>query len=352
MSAGQAQSVELAPGLAKSPCLRILLSAQALATLGAAIAQAMGPREFELVSVEQAVAQSRSDIDIAFISRDVTGLSTKYELAPALQACYQVLRQSAGLQWVHIHSAGADRSIYQELRDRGVRVSTSSGANAEVVAQMALTGLLALARRLPQMMAAQRRRVWAPLLGERAPRDLSGQTALLVGWGPIGRRIGEFLRMLGLPLTVLRHGVFDPQSAPDGVRMAGLQDFARWLPQTDWLLLACPLTDQTRRLVDARALALLPPGAGLINVSRGEVVVEADLVAALRTGHLGSAYLDVFEHEPLAADSPLWALEQVIVTPHSAGHAQGNAQRVNAMFIANLACWCAGQPLRNELGRG
>ena len=87
-------------------------------------------------------------------------------------------------------------------------------------------------------------------------------------------------------------------------------------------------------------------------MSRGEVVVEADLVAALRSGHLGSAYLDVFEHEPLAADSPLWALEQVIVTPHSAGHAQGNAQRVNAMFIANLACWCAGQPLRNELGRG
>jgi phosphoglycerate dehydrogenase-like enzyme len=115
---------------------------------------------------------------------------------------------------------------------------------------------------------------------------------------------------------------------------------------------ACPLTDQTRRLVDARALALLPPGAGWINVSRGEVVVEADLVAALRSGHLGSAYLDVFEPEPLAADSPLWALEQVIVTPHSAGHAQGNAQRVNAMFIANLACWCAGQPLRNELGRG
>ena len=134
--------------------------------------------------------------------------------------------------------------------------------------------------------------------------------------------------------------------------MAGLQDFARWLPQTDWLLLACPLTDQTRRLVDARALALLPPGAGWINVSRGEVVVEADLVAALRSGHLGSAYLEVFEPEPLVADSPLWALEQVIVTPHSAGHAQGNAQRVNAMFIANLACWCAGQPLRTELGRG
>lgn len=120
------------------------------------IAQCLGGRAHELLAIEDVVAQGRRDIDMAFISRDVTGLSTKHELAPSLQACYDVLRGATGLQWVHIHSAGADRHIYVELRARGVVVTTSSGANAEVVAQTALAGLLALARHLPQLTAAQR----------------------------------------------------------------------------------------------------------------------------------------------------------------------------------------------------
>jgi len=324
--------------------LRILLSQQARAQLEPAIAQLMGARAFELLAIESAVAQGRADVDIAFISRDVTGLSTKHELAPSLQACYDVLRQSAGLKWVHIHSAGADRPIYQELRGRGVTITTSSGANAEVVAQTALAGLLALARRFPQLMAAQREHRWAPLLAGQLPRDLGGQTAVLVGWGPIGQRIGAFLRLLGLQLIVVRNRAAPAQ---DGVQMVTFDAFTQVLPRADWLLLACPLTDQTRHLVDARALAALPRGAGLINVARGEVVVESDVIDALRTGQLGGAFLDVFEHEPLAADSPLWDLPQVIVTPHSAGHSDGNAPRVTGMFLDNLRRWCAGEPLLN-----
>ena len=96
----------------------------------------------------------------------------------------------------------------------------------------------------------------------------------------------------------------------------------------DWLLLACPLTDQTRRLVDSKALALMPQGAGLINVARGEVVVEKDVIDALRTGHLGSAYLDVFEHEPLSTESPLWAMNNVIVTQYFAQCADMHLQVV------------------------
>ncbi len=318
--------------------VRILLSEQALGQHQAAIAEVMGTRPYELVSIESAVALGRTDTDIAFISRDVTGRSTKHEVAPELLACYTVLRQSTALKWVHIHSAGLDRPIYTDLRARGVEICTSSGANAEVVAQTALAGLLALARKFPQLMAAQKARTWAPLVWGTAPRDLAGQTAVLIGWGPIGQRIGGFLRLLGMRLIVVRHSASG--QTEDGVRMVAFADVATVLPQTDWLILACPLTDQTHRLVDARALALMPRGAGLINVARGEVVVEADLIAALGSGQLGQAFLDVFAHEPLATDSPLWALDNVILTPHSAGHSDGNAQRVAGMFLENLRRWC------------
>ncbi len=326
--------------------LRILLSPAVRQELAPAIAQVMGEGAFELVSTGAAGEAAQAAVDVAFISRDVTGLSTKHELTQGLQDFYALLRRSEGLRWVHIHSAGADRPIYPELRARGVQVSTSSGANAEVVAQTALAGLLALARRFPQLMAAQQARRWAPLVGAgQAPRDLAGQTAVIVGWGPIGRRIAAFLRLLGLQVVVARHSA---SPAPEeGVEMVALTQLGTVLPRADWLVLACPLTPQTRALVGARMLALLPAGACLVNVARGEVVVEGDVITALQSAHLGGAYLDVFEHEPLEAASPLWALPNVIVTPHSAGHSDGNHKRVCDMFLANLARWQAGQPLRH-----
>lgn len=324
--------------------LRLLLSQQALLQWGAAIQAVLGSRPHELVTIEAAVAEQRSDLDLAFITRDVTGWSTKYELAPPLQACYDVMRRSAGLRWVHIHAAGADREIYIELRARGVAVSTSSGASAEVVAQTALAGVLALSRRFPQLMTAQRAHRWEPLLGPRLPRDLSGQTAVLVGWGPIGQRIGAVLRLLGLKLVVVRT---QAAASAEAIETVSFENFLAVLPRADWLLLACPLTERTRQLVDARAFDALPPGASLVNVARGEVVDQASLIAGLQSGRLGGAFLDVFEHEPLPADSLLWDLPNVIVTPHTAGHSDGNAQRVATLFLDNLRCWLEGRPLLN-----
>jgi phosphoglycerate dehydrogenase-like enzyme len=325
--------------------VKLLLSRAALTTWRSSIEAVLGSRPHVFVPVDEAVAHGRNDIDVAFISRDITGLSTKHELAPELQACYDVMRRSPGLQWVHIHSAGADRPVFVELRQRGVTVTTSSGANAEVVAQTALAGVLALARRLPQMMDAQRAHRWTPLLGAHLPRDLSGQHAMIVGWGPIGQRIGAMLQALGLQVQVIRQRADAPTES--GIRMLSFDQMAQALPVTDWLILACPLTARTRGLVNARTLAALPAGASLINVARGEVVCEADLCAALQSGHLGGALLDVFEHEPLPGASPLWDMPQVIVTPHSAGHSDGNEVRVAHLFLDNLNHWCAGRPLRN-----
>ena len=327
--------------------LRILMSEPSRAQLGSAVTQVMGARPFELLTLEEAVARQRTDADVAFISREVTGASTKHEIHPALQQVYDLLRQSPSLQWVHIHSAGADRQIYQDLMAKGVQISTSSGANAQVVATVALAGLLALARKFPMLWAEQQARQWIPLLGQRMPRDLPGQTATIVGWGPIGQKLGSLLQALGMKVVAVRQKLDPNALVQEGVEQVSFEGLTTVLPRTDWLILACPLTPKTRQLVNAQALAALPPGAHLINVARGEVVDQLALVLALQSGQLGGAFLDVFAHEPLPTDSPLWSMPQVMVTPHAAGHSDGNEARVSQMFLDNLRCWTQGLPLLN-----
>ncbi|MDP9893709.1 phosphoglycerate dehydrogenase-like enzyme [Variovorax boronicumulans] len=314
--------------------LRILMTPSAVQQAGTGLADALGGRAHMVVN-------AGDDADIAFVSRDVTGLSTKHQVLPHTQQFHDALRSAPSLRWVHAHSSGADRPVYGELRARGVEVTTSSGANAGVVVQTALAGVLMLARCFPQLLAAQREKTWAPLVGSGLPRDLAGQTAVIVGWGPIGQGLGALLSALGLRVVAVR-----TSAGADSVRF---EDIHTVLPRADWLLLACPLTDRTRGLVNAAALALLPHGARLVNVSRGEVVDEPALIAALRSGALSGAYLDVFAHEPLPADSPLWDMPNVIVTPHTAGHSDGNEARVAALFLDNLKRWNEGQPLLNRV---
>lgn len=328
-------------------CRRLLISAATLKALRERIATL----PCDPVTLEAAAADATLQVHAAFISRDVTGDSTKLRLSDAAQATYAVLRRSPNLQWVHTHSAGADRPIYGELRARGVSVTTSSGANAEVVAQTALAGVLALARRLPQLMAAQREQRWAPHIlaqaqGQPLPADLAGQAVVLVGWGPIARTLQPWLAMLGLRVIVVRRSA--AEAAP-GIETVRFDALATVLPRADWLILACPLNDETRRLIDAAALARLKPGARVVNVARGEVVDEAALAAALESGHVGGACLDVFEVEPLPAASPLWRHPNAMVMPHSAGQAAGNAQRVAEIFLGNLERWLRGRPLLNAI---
>ena len=151
----------------------------------------------------------------------------------------------------------------------------------------------------------------------------------------------------GVVVAVRRHAPAQFESATDALEMVTFENLHQVLPRTDWLILACPLTDKTRQLVNAPMLAALPQGAHLINVARGEVVDQQALVSALQNGHLGGAFLDVFAHEPLEHTSPLWAMPQVMVTPHAAGHSDGNEKRVSQMFLDNLGRCVAGQPLLN-----
>lgn len=321
----------------------VLCTAQEAAELAASLDDELRAR-CVLCQPGDAVAASAQ---VAFVSRDVTGLSTKFETMPDTARFYEAMRASPDLRWMHVHSAGADRAFYLDMHQQGVALTTSQGASDSVVAQTALAGVLALARRLPALMAAQRRHEWEPLLGARMPPDLEGQHAVIVGWGGIGRRIGELLRVLGLSVSVARHG---GEPAGEGYATLRYGELPDVLPRTDWLILACPLTADTRGLIDARALAALPAHACLVNVARGHVVDEPALIEALRERRLGGAFLDVFHHEPLPAASPLWDLDNVIATPHSAGFSRGNRGRVRALFVENLRRWVRGEPLRNRYG--
>jgi phosphoglycerate dehydrogenase-like enzyme len=324
----------------------ILLSDQARTCLADGLQGMLAKRALELRSLDEADRVVETDAQIAFISRDVTGLSTKQTLSPQLERSYELLRRSLDLQWVHIHSSGADRPIYGELQRRGVVITTSSGSNATVVAHTAIAGLLALTRRFPQLLAAQSRRAWEPLIGSVLPRDLSGQTAVVVGWGPIGREITALLAALGLRTVIVRRSAEPAGPFHTMVTYEQLHDV---LPRADWLILACPLTAVTRNLIGQAELALLPPGAQVINVARGEVMVEPELIAALESGAVAGAFLDVFAHEPLALASPLWSLPNVIVTPHAAGHSDGHYARVAELFLTNLGRWINGVPLLNRV---
>ena len=329
--------------------LKLLLSAHALKTWEAQIQSVMPSGLLQFITAEDAGASEiPCDATIAFMTREVTGNSSKGNATPELRNFAKCLRKSPSLRWLQIHPAGAELPIYRELRSRGVKVTTASGATATTVAHSALGGLIAINRRFPLLMDAQRRHAWEPRLGPDSPRDFKGQTAVIVGLGPIGQNLGKLLKVLGIHVIGVRRSQEAMRCCDRTITYAGL---AEVIPAADVLVLCCPASELTRKLANARMFAAMPPGSLVVNVSRGEVVVEADLIAALKSGHIAGAFLDVFEREPLDPESPLWQLPNVIVTPHTASHSQGQNEAIFDIFLDNLARWREGRPLRNDVDR-
>ncbi len=326
--------------------LRILVSPKELPDLDSLLSKETG---LSVELLNSAVQKPGVQFDAALISRDVTATSTKQKIIPSTQVFYDLLLSSPDLRWVQIHSAGADRQIYLDLMKQGVSISGSSGVNAPVVMQNAIAGILMLARKFPQMLKAQTEHRWDSLINYPLPEDLSGQTAVIVGRGPIGDAIAKALHVFGVKtISVGFNAALKEQQASkdDLIHISRLHQV---LPQAQWLVLACPLSNETRGLIDREALNLLPSGAHIINIARGEIINEPDLIAALQSKKLGGAYLDVFASEPLDPASPLWDMENVIVTPHSAGHSAGNEQRVLELFVSNLHLFAQGQVLKNQI---
>jgi phosphoglycerate dehydrogenase-like enzyme len=272
-------------------------------------------------------------VEIAFFSGDLFPDRTRDFVV--------AIAKSERLRWLHTFSAGVDNPWFKHLRERGARLTTSSGASAVPIAHTVMLYLLALSRDLPRWLDAQQRRAWEP----HDVVDLQGLVLGVVGLGPIGLEVARLGAAFGMRTIGLRR-------TPKGDEPCETWPLARLhelLGLADAVVLALPLGPDTRRIVDASAIAAMKPGALLVNVGRGELVDETALTAALASGALGGAGLDVFEHEPLPPESPLWAHPRVLVTPHASGRSPGNAIRAEEIFLENLTRWTRGETLRNEV---
>lgn len=279
-------------------------------------------------------------IDSIFLDRDI-------RFTEQLDAAYrEAVVKARNIKWIHYTSSGIGQQfLVSELDAKGVILTSSTGSNAEPVAQTGFTGLLMLARGFPTYMEGQRQREWQPLRGEALPDDLRGQTLLLLGVGAVGTVFAGYARAFGLKVIGVRRSPRRPGDLVDELHPPS--KLAELLPRADWIVIACPLTNETRNLVNAEAFKRVKKGARLINIGRGEVVDEAAMIEALRSGHLGGAALDAHIQEPLPADSPLWNLPNVIITPHNASASTGNEKRCAEMFIANFGHWLRGESMFN-----
>ena len=245
------------------------------------------------------------------------------------------------LKWIQSAAAGLDHCLVPSVVESSIVVTSASGVLADQVGEHALALLLALLRSLPVFWRAQERKEFV----RRPTRDLHHSTVGIVGFGGNGRRLAELLAPFKVRIVATD---WFPINKPAHVDLLLPPDrLEELLPQVNILILTAPLTEHTRGMINARTLHLLPRGAVVINVARGGLVVERDLVEAIASGHLAGAGLDVTEVEPLPPDSPLWSLPQVIITPHVGGQSARRADDMTRLFCENLKRWLSGSRLLN-----
>lgn len=245
------------------------------------------------------------------------------------------------LRWIQSSAAGLDHCLVPSVIDSDITVTSASGVLADQVAEHALALALGLTRSFPVFFRAQQAREFI----RRPTRDFHDSTVGIVGFGGVGRRIAEVVRPFRT--RIVATDVF-PIDKPDFVdALWPAEKLGDLLATANVVFLAAPLTPTTRGMINGKMLSQIQPGSILINVARGSLVVEADLVAALESGHLAAAGLDVTEQEPLAPSSRLWELPGVIITPHVAGQSHLRIDRMTDFFCENLRRYFDGRPLLN-----
>lgn len=261
-----------------------------------------------------------------------------------------LLEQAPRLRWIQSIGAGYDQFPLDELRQRGIRLSSARGVNRNAVSEHALAMVLALARKLPEARDNQRRHFWRGMISDVPAREdeLGGKTLGIVGLGHIGSRTAALARAFDMRVIATRRRPETGKGAADEVWPADRVDDL--LRESDYVVLHCPLTEETRGLISRERLALMKPSAYLVNVARGAVVDEPALLDALRARTIAGAALDHLYDEPLPPESPFWDLDNVLITPHTAGETQRYEENVLDILLDNLGRLEQGQTeLRNQI---
>lgn len=253
--------------------------------------------------------------------------------------------EAGSVRWIHVASVGVDGALFPQLVESEVAVTNSRGVFDVSLSEYVVSLMLALAKDLPRTLQAQAGHRW-----DHHPLDMvAGTQVVIVGAGSIARATARLLRAMGATVTLVGRSE-RPEVGREGL-IRGVADLPGLLPEADWLVVAAPLTAGTRGLIGSGELGLLPSRARLVNVGRGPIIDEVALIAALATGALAGAALDVFETEPLPGDSPLWSMPHVIISPHIGGDVPGTPDALVAAFLANLERYLRGEPLRDVVDK-
>jgi len=248
----------------------------------------------------------------------------------------EMIAKAPRLAFIQSISAGLDQYSRDDLRAAGIRLASAQGANERAVAEHAIALILALARQLPQGRDNQTALKWRGMISDIAQREdeLGGKTLVIVGMGRIGSRLATLAKAFDMRVIGVKRDPSKGQGAADAVvAQARLLDV---LPDADFVALTCPLTPETEKLIDARALAAMKRSAYLVNVARGRVVDEPALIKALADGTIAGAAVDCAWEEPLPATAPLWTAKNIMITPHTAGETRRYEDNVLDLLMENL----------------
>jgi phosphoglycerate dehydrogenase-like enzyme len=309
--------------------------------------RAVSPR----LVVKQRICQNAEEVEQA-LEESIEVLYTFYLPAD--------LGRASKLKWVQMHTAGVENLLDHPIMKSDILLTTASGIHATPIAEYVFASILAFNRRVPQMLYYQSRREWPQSRWNLFARpELRGSTLGIIGYGSIGREVGRIARCFGMQVVATKRSV--SQMRDVGYAVHGIGDregtlldktfpperLSEMLGLCDYVVVTVPLTPETRKLIGEAQLRAMKRSAYLVNISRGGTVDEGALIKALREGWIAGAGLDVFEEEPLPSDSPLYDLENVVLSPHVSGFTLRYDERASDLFAENLCRYLAGEPLLN-----
>ncbi|MBN1139943.1 MAG: D-2-hydroxyacid dehydrogenase [Anaerolineae bacterium] len=307
--------------------------------------------------VTQSTAHNPGEVAAALQAQPDAEILYTFHLPP------NALDLAPRLRWVQLHSAGADHLLDHPIMSSDVLVTTTSGIHATPIAEYVLASILAYRWQVPLWTRCQREGRWPSDRWNLFARpELRGSTLGVVGYGSIGREVGRLAKAFGMRVLAARRSTgradqgyaVDGTGDPDGTipeRFYAPGALQAMLAECDYVVVALPLTAATRHTIGEPELRAMKPSAYLVNIARGGLIDEAALVRALREGWIGGAGLDVFETEPLPPDSPLWELDNALISPHVAGFTPHYDKRAVTLFAGNLSRYLAGLPLQNQVDK-